>query len=75
MKKKPAPSRDRTRRWRQRDRVGTLRFLINVPMEARAVLVEARWLQQWDEDDPDAVRDAVQRLLDNLRVDRKDADA
>jgi hypothetical protein len=59
---------ERQRRRRQRQRAGDMvvREII-VSRQSREVLNEARWLRDWDDDDPDALRRAVQALVDGLR--------
>lgn len=66
-------SRDRTAalrqaRRRERQRKGSLVVKIEVQPAARQVLSEARWIGEWDEDDPKAVGEALQRLVDGLEV-------
>ena len=66
-KVKSAAERQRERRRRQRQ--GVMLITVEVPARAREVLLDAQWLQQWDEDDPASVRAAVQRLIHEMRVD------
>lgn len=67
---KSAAERQRDRRRRQRD--GAMVITIEVKPQSRSVFSEARWLREWDEDDPVAVAAAVQRLVDEMRLDGAD---
>lgn len=59
---------ERQRRYRRRKRGDVMRVTIDVPPAARAVFSEARWYGEWDEDDPTAVAEALQRMVDGLKV-------
>lgn len=61
-----ASERQRRRRARKRD--GEIVVRLTVKRQTRDVLTEARWLGDWDEDDPDALRRALQMLIDNLHT-------
>lgn len=60
--------RQRERRRRKRD--GAMLVTVEVRPAARAVLSDARWLGEWDEDNPEAVREVLQKLVDGMKVDR-----
>jgi len=60
---------EKKRDERRRRREGVILVKVEVRPRARGVFSEARWLRDWDEDDPEAVRAAVQRLVDEMRVD------
>ena len=62
--------RERKRRERERDEFGVW---IVVSRKSRDVLVDARWLGEWDEDDREAVREAVQKLIDGIAPVTRDA--
>lgn len=64
---------DRQRRRRDRKRAGEIAVTVVVSRRARDVLADARWIAEWDEEDRDAVREAVQRLLDGLQPVTRDA--
>lgn len=68
-----ASSAERQRRLRARRRSGAMRITIDVSPAARAVLSDARWIGEWDEDDRAAVTAALQRLVDGIKVDLPDA--
>lgn len=51
---------------RERKRRGDIVVRVVVSRQARDVLTDARWIGQWDEDDKNAVQQAVQILIDNL---------
>jgi hypothetical protein len=63
-------SAERQRRYRRRKRRDVMRITVDVPPAARAVFSEARWFGEWSEDDQSAVTEALQRLVDGLKVDR-----
>lgn len=58
---------ERQRRKRERERDGTIVVSVEVPRRSRDVLVEARWLPEWNEDDKAAVAEAVQILVNGLQ--------
>lgn len=64
---KSAAERQRDRRRRQRD--GAILVTVEIKPGAREVFTAARWIREWDEDSPEAVAAAVQRLVDEMRVD------
>lgn len=64
---------DRQRRRRARKQAGEIVVEVLVSRRARDVLVDARWLGTWDEDEPEAIREAVQRLIDGLQTVTRDA--
>ena len=70
MSGKTDAQRQRERRRRRRD--GTMRVTVDVPVAAREVFAEAKWIGAWDIDDAEAVRRALQLLVDGMRVDRPD---
>lgn len=64
---------ERQRRKRERQRDGTIVVSVEVPRRSRDVLVEARWLPEWSEDDKAAVAEAMQILVNGLQpVSRRD---
>lgn len=58
---------DRMRQHRARKAAGltVLRVAVNVPVLTE-VLIDAGWLGAWDQDDPEAIRDAIERVLARL---------
>ena len=58
---------ERQKRRRERKRQGVMRVTLDVPREVRDVLVETRWLGEWDEDDKPEVQAVLQMMLNNLR--------
>lgn len=59
----------RKRDERRRKREGIILVEVEVKPHSRDVFAEARWLREWDENDPQAVQAAVQRLINEMRVD------
>lgn len=57
---------ERQRRYRENRRRGAMSVTLVVGRPTRDVLVEARWVREWDEDDREAVQRALQMLVDNL---------
>lgn len=51
---------------RKRKRNGDVVVPIVVSRKSRGVLVDCRWLGEWDEDNREAIRHAVQVMVDNL---------
>ena len=65
-----ASERQKRRRARKRD--GEIVVRLTVSRRTREVLTDARWLREWDDDDPDALRKALQMLVDNLHVEARE---
>lgn len=75
MRKRLSPSEQRRRNlaaWRAfkhraLKRLGWMEVTVLVTTEMREALIDAGRLDQWDEDDPQAVEDAIQQVLETLK--------
>lgn len=67
-----AAQRQTRRRQRKRDGDVVLKTIV-LRARSRDVLVDGRWVQEWDESNVEALTHAVQMLLDGLQLSRRDA--
>lgn len=59
-------SAERKRRERERKKRGEIAVRLFVSRQTRDVLTEARWIGEWDEDNREAVENALQMLVDGI---------